>query len=145
MLLGIDDHEVVAAHEAGHVINGWSIGVEIKGVRLQATGEILAAVEFRDGELDRVSPQHLRQLVMSGLAGQIFADVPWALGHVGGDVSLIGPVVDETDSEGLTDARLVIEEQAVGFRAIQRRLLEGLSNGEAWVSDEELRLLAAND
>ena len=145
MLLGIDDHEVVAAHEAGHVVNGWSIGVEIKGVRLQATGEVLAAVKFRDGELDHVSPQHLRQLAMSGLAGQFFAGVQWAFGHVRGDVSLMGPVVDEIDSSGLTDARLVIEEQAAGFHAIQRRLLDGLSNGEAWVSDEELRLLVAND
>jgi hypothetical protein len=142
MVLGSRSPEEVAAHEAGHVIVAWHLGLRIEGVNLEPGGNSSAAVRLVPGQVDHLDRVDRGLLAASGLAGQLLAGVGWSAADVSLDVAWLGEDSRDRETFDLVAARRVLEGRRSGFDAVMNAINRGLYNGLSFIGGDALHELA---
>jgi len=128
------DVNVIAAHEAGHVVVALHLGITPVGVRLAPRGASLAATDFGDSaSLDAVPLEPRTVLAFSGLAGQIVAGAYWNQGHVLGDVAYLLKAGEPCIEPDQGSAIALLTEHRELFDHVRGVLEAGLDNGLEYV------------
>lgn len=123
------------------MIIAWGLRMEVEHVNLQQRTAVLASVRFGPGELDSLDAEGRSVLVMSGIAGQLLAGVPWSARHLNHDLQVLGAPSTSVQDSGLASARMVLEENEEAFHLVREALLDGLAEEVDSVDGAHLRLI----
>lgn len=138
MLDSKQDADIIAAHEAGHVVVALHLGLTPLGVILVQEDTSPARTVFEDGALSSVPFADRNVLAFSGVAGQLNADKHWHIAHSQRDVAWLLSAGEEPEDHGLTRAREAITDHSETFDHVRGAIETGLADGVEFLALDDL-------
>lgn len=127
--------DVIAFHEAGHVVVGLHLGLQLVGVDLVPRDGYAAVTIFEVGELQRLDGSELAVIAYSGIAGQHVAGVGWSTCNSESDFRKFGAA---SKPGCLDQAWAILRAAPERFQLVASRIRSVLDEEQRLVPIEEL-------